>query len=143
MMSRRDRAGLHCLMQLTSISTLCFARAYRSFGGCFIVSLSELQSSSTMGFIGVSYSSNGVFLTGFCQMQMMGEQFKDENMVQTPKEVAAVVVRVMEDYPKPHFRYQTSDFVKRAASDRWKDPTGYSMVHKYGRSTFSSQDVLP
>ncbi|KAK9863475.1 hypothetical protein WJX84_010611 [Apatococcus fuscideae] len=75
--------------------------------------------------------------------KMMGEQFKDENMVQTPKEVAAVVVRVMEDYPKPHFRYQTSDFVKGAASDRWKDPTGYSMVHKYGRSTFSSQDVLP
>lgn len=73
----------------------------------------------------------------------MADQFKDKSMVQSAPEVAAVVKTAIDDYPNVQFRYQTSDFVKTAASERWKDPTGFSMVHKYGRATFSSQDVLP
>ena len=74
---------------------------------------------------------------------MMAEQFKDEKMVQTPPQVAVVVKKAIDDYPNVLFRYQTSDFVKGAAADRWKDPTGYSLIEKYGRSTFSSHDLLP
>ena len=76
-------------------------------------------------------------------LQMMSEMFKDEKMVQTAPQVAEVTKQVLEDYPKPQLRYQTSGYVKGAAADRFKDPTGYSLVEKYGRSAFSSHDVLP
>ncbi len=63
-------------------------------------------------------------------------------MVQTPVEVAEVARKVIRNYPEVQFRYQTSGFVQGAAADRWKDPTGFKMVEKYGRSTFSSPDVM-
>lgn len=74
---------------------------------------------------------------------MMSQMFEDKSMVQTGPQVAEVAKQVLEDYPNPKLRYQTSDYVKGAAADRWKDPVGYSLVEKYGRSAFKSHDVLP
>lgn len=75
--------------------------------------------------------------------QMMSEQYSDDNVVQTASEAAETTKKCIDDWPNAQFRYQTSDMVKGAASDRWKDPTGYSLIEKYGRSAFSSQDLLP
>ncbi|KAK9840041.1 hypothetical protein WJX74_002437 [Apatococcus lobatus] len=75
--------------------------------------------------------------------KMMSSQYSDDNVVQSASEAAETTKKAIDDWPNVQFRYQTSDVVKATASDRWKYPTGYSLIEKYGRSVFSSQDPLP
>lgn len=42
-------------------------------------------------------------------------------------QVAEVLKQAVDD-AKPHFRYQTSDFVRQAASKKFGDPTGDSYI---------------
>ena len=74
---------------------------------------------------------------------MMKAVFSDKQYVQTTAEVAEVMLKILEDFPNPKFRYQTSEWVKTLAAFRLKDPTGYSMMETYGRTMFDNQDVLP
>lgn len=46
---------------------------------------------------------------------------------QTPEQVAEVFKQAVDD-AKPHFRYQTSDYVREAAERKFKDPTGDSYI---------------
>ena len=52
---------------------------------------------------------------------MMSKMSSDIN--QTPEQVAEVFKQAIEA-PKPHLRYQTSDYVRQAAERKFKDATG-------------------
>lgn len=59
---------------------------------------------------------------------------------QPPEEVASLIADILDD-PNPHFRYQTSDRVKKIASDLVVDPTGDDWLNQQ-KQTFADW-VLP
>ena len=60
----------------------------------------------------------------------MKNMFEVEDINQTPQQVADVLKQAIDD-AKPHLRYQTSDFVRQAASKKLVDPTGDAHVANY------------
>ncbi|HSW87061.1 MAG TPA: SDR family oxidoreductase [Rhabdochlamydiaceae bacterium] len=52
---------------------------------------------------------------------------------QSPKEIAFLIEEII-NTEKPHFRYQTSDRIKKDAEDRFRDPTGDLLIKEKQKS---------